>query len=119
MTTIKELVEDLFDITRLTVAEAIDRHFSSNFRQRTNGSWESREEVAIRIASLRQVFERATVTVLDELRDGARYAERHVIELVEREGGRLHMEVFVFAEIDADGRFVCIEEANFQRLAGR
>ena len=114
MTTIKELVEDLLDGTRMTVAEAMDRHFSSAFRQRTNGSWESREEVAIRIASLRQVFERATVTVLDEMRDGARYAERHVVELVDREGGRLHMEVYVFAEMDADGRFLRIEEANFQ-----
>jgi hypothetical protein len=115
MTTIRELVEDLLDGTRMTVAQAMDRHFSSAFRQCTNGSWESREEVAIRIASLRQVFERATVTVMDEMRDGARFAERHVIELVEREGGRLHLEVFVFAEIDADGRFVRIEEANFQR----
>lgn len=118
MTTIKELVEYLLDGTRMTVAEAMDRHFSSAFRQRTNGSWESREEVAVRIAGLRQVFERATVTVLDELRDGTRYAERHVIELVDREGGRLAMEVHVFAEIDADGRFVRIEEASFQRLTG-
>ena len=86
-------------------------HFDTTHQR----NWESREEVAIRIAQLRLVFERATITVLDELRDGTRYAERHVIDLLKRAGGRVTMEVYVFAETDADGRFARIEEANFQR----
>jgi hypothetical protein len=100
MTTIKDAIDDLLNNTQLTVADAMDRHFSTAFRQRTNGNWESREEVAIRIAQLRHVFERATTTVLDELRDGTRYAERHVIVLFKRAGGRLTMEVYLFAETD-------------------
>ncbi len=114
MTTIKELVDDLLNSAQMTVAEAMDRHFSRAFRQRTNGTWESRDEVAVRITQLREVFERATITVLDELRDGSCYAERHFIDLHRREGGHLLLEVYVFAETDADGRFTRIEEANFQ-----
>jgi hypothetical protein len=115
MSTIKALVDDLLVDRQLTVAEAMDRHLSSAFRQRTNGRWENRDEVAARIAEARETFEHATITVLDELRDGSRYAERHAIDLVDRDGGHLALEVYVFAEIDADGRFGRIEEANFQR----
>lgn len=115
MSTIKALVDDLLVDRQITVAEAMDRHLSSAFRQRTNGRWESRDEVAARIARARETFDHVTVTVLDELRAGSRYAERHVIDLVQPDGGHLTLEVYVFAEIDAEGRFSRIEEASFQR----
>jgi len=35
-----------------------------------------------------------------------------VIDLAQRDGGHVVREVFVFAERDADGRFVRIEEAT-------
>ena len=50
--------------------------------------------------------------VLDELGDAGHYAERHVIDLVMRDGERVRQEVYVFAARDPDGRFARIEETT-------
>jgi hypothetical protein len=112
VTTIKNAVEDLLNHRQFTVDEATDRHFSPTFRQRTNGRWDDRAAFLARIGLLREVVEHATITVLDELVDADRYAERHVIQLVKRDGERIVQEVYLFAERDPDGRFTCIEEAT-------
>lgn len=61
-------------------------------------------------------FERSSstlaITVLDEFIHGDRYAERHIVELVKRDSERVRQEVYLFAERDADGRFVRIEETT-------
>lgn len=49
------------------------------------------------------LVEHATITVLDELADDNRYAERHVVDLVQRDGDRLLQEASVFAERDSEG----------------
>lgn len=112
MATLKEAIEDLLIHRQLPVAEAVDRHFALTFRQRTNGMWDDRAAFVARIAELRSVVEQVTVTVLDELTDGHRYAERHNIELVQRGGVRVAHEVSVFAVRAPDGRFVTIEETT-------
>lgn len=65
-----------------------------------------------RIINLRKSVNHATITVLDEVTDGNRYAERHVVDLAFRNGEQLRQEVYVFAERDLDGRFVRIEETT-------
>lgn len=112
MTTIKDAVDDLFNNHQLSPQEAVERHFAPAFRQRTNGSWDERAQFLARMVELREVVEHATVTVLEELIDGDRYAERHVVDLVQRDGTRTIQEVFVFAERDSDGRFARIDETN-------
>lgn len=112
MSTIKTAVEDLINNRQLTSNEAVDRHFSPAFRQRTNGDWDDRAAFFARITDLRNVVSHATITVLDELADGERYSERHVIDLVMRDGERIVQEVYLFAQRDADGRFNQIEEAT-------
>lgn len=112
MSTIKEAVEDLFNNLQLSADEAIDRHFGPGFRQRTNGRWDDRPAFSERIAHLREVVQYATITVLDELAAGERYAERHVVDLLKHDGGRICQEVYVFAERDPDGRFARIEETT-------
>ncbi len=112
MTTIKDAVHDLFNNTQLPPEEVVVRHFSPTFRQRTNGTWDDRPQFLARAVELRKVVEHATITVLDELTDGARYAERHVVDLLNRDGRRLRQEVYVFGERDADGRFSRIEETT-------
>jgi len=112
VSTIKAAVEDLLNNRQLTAAEAMDRHFGPAFRQRTNGRWDDRAAVLARIVQFRAVVEQATITVLDELCVGERYAERHLIDLRQRDGTRIVQEVYVFAERGADGRFTRIEEAN-------
>lgn len=112
MSTIKEAVEDLLNNRQLTADEALDRHFSPDFRQRTNGLWENRAAVCARIISLREVVKHSTITILDELVAADRYAERHVIELLKHDGQRIVQEVYLFATRDPDGRFNRIEEAT-------
>ena len=64
----------------------MDRHYIPAFRQRTNGSWDDRAALIARADEFRKHIEHATVTVLDELIDGEHYAERHVIDLLQRDG---------------------------------
>ena len=110
MSTIEAAVDDLLNNRQLTAAEALDRYFGPAFRQRTNGSWDDRTAVLARAIQLRDLVEHATITVLDELAVGDRYAERHLIDLRHRDGTRTVQEVYLFAERDADGRFTRIEE---------
>jgi len=112
MSTIKEAVEDILNNRQSTADEAIDRHFGPGFRQRTNGRWDDRATFRARIVALREVIEHTKVTVLDELVTADSYAERHVIELVKRDGERIVQEVYIFAKRDPDGRFNHIEEAT-------
>ncbi len=118
MTTIKDAVDDLVNDRRLSVEEAMDRHFARTFRQRTNGVWDDRGAVLARISELRDGVRHASITVLDELADGDRYAERHVLDLHQHDGERVVLEVYVFARRDADGRFAVIEETSLP-LDGR
>lgn len=114
MTSIKDAVEDLLNNRQLSVDEAVDRHFGPTFCQRTNGSWDDRAAFVARIVLFREVVEHATITILDELTDANRYAERHVIDLLMRDGERMRQEVYVFGERDADGRFARIEEMTLR-----
>jgi hypothetical protein len=109
---LKDAVEALLDSDGPSVEAAADRHFAPGFRQRVNGTWVDRPAFLAGVADLRATVERATITVLDELVEGPRYAERHRIDLELRDGTRARREVFVFAERDGDGRFVRIEEAS-------
>jgi len=110
MTTIAAAVEDLLNNRHMTVADAMDRHFGPHFRQCTNGNWDDRPAVFARIVHLREVVSHAAITVFDELAEGRSYAERHRIELKQRDGSQTVKEVCVFAERDADGRFTRIDE---------
>ena len=114
MTTIKDAVEDLFNNRQLSAEEAVDRHYASSFRQRINGNWDDRAGLLARVIELREVIAHATITVLDEIADGNRYAERHLIDLAQQDGTQIVNEIFVFAERDFDGRFVRIEETTLE-----
>jgi len=111
MSTLKEAIDDLLD-PKLPLQATVDRHFAPGFRQRTNGQWDDRDAFVARIARLRDGLERAQVTVLDEHVDGRRHAQRHVIELMLRDGQRIAQEVYLFAQRDGEGRFTRIEEVT-------
>jgi len=112
MSTIKEAIEDMFNNRKLTATEAVERHFAPSFRQCVNGSWIDYSTFSDRIVSLREITEHVTITVLDEFSDGGRYAERHVIDLLSRDGSRTFQEVHLFAQRSQDGRFCRIEETT-------
>lgn len=112
MSALKQAIEDLLANSGRSVQEAVSRHFTPDFRQRTNGNWDDRDTFVARIAGLRDLVAKASVTVLDELVDGERYAHRHIIDLVTRDGGRIVQEVYLFARRAPDGRFAFIEETT-------
>jgi len=90
----------------------LDRHFSPGYRQRTNGHWDDREAFAQHARKLRDVVASARIEVLDELRDGQHYADRHRVHVTKRNGTQVVQEVYLFAELDAEGRFARIEETT-------
>ncbi len=112
MTTLRDAPPDLLEHRKVPLDEAADRHIGSDFRQRTNGQWDDRAGFLARIADLRGNIQRFTMTVLDEIIDGDRYAERHVIDLLFSDGRRVVQEVYLFAALDSDGRFERIEEVS-------
>jgi hypothetical protein len=113
MSAMREAVLDLLTPGDRPVREAVDRHVAPGFRQRVDGAELDREAFVARMTALRASVARVAFTVLDEVQDGSRYAERHRIELVLTDGTRVRREVLVFAERDARGRFVRIDEAGF------
>jgi 1,6-anhydro-N-acetylmuramate kinase len=117
MTTLRNALSDLLENHELPVDEAADRHIAPGFRQRTNGHWDDRAGFLARIRHLRSNTRDVTITVLDEITDGSRYAERHIIDLLGADGRRVVHEVYVFASLGPDGRFERIEEATV--VAGR
>ena len=112
MTTIKDALNDLLINHDLPLAETVDRHFSPTYRQRTNGSWDDRDRFIAHIAHLRDIVERATITVLEELAAGHLYAERHIVDLIKHDGTQVVQEVYVFRDRNPDGRFTRIEETT-------
>lgn len=112
MPKLRTAIEDLLHPQPWTVMQAMDRHFGPDFRHCVNGNWVDRAAFSARIVGLRALVERATITVLDELLDGERYAQRHVIDLHMKDGERVLQEVYVFALLDTDGRFRRIEETT-------
>jgi hypothetical protein len=64
------------------------------------------------IAHLRRLTASGTIEVHEELVDGPLYAERHTIEIVNKDGSRVRTEVYLFGRHDADGRFSEIHETT-------
>jgi hypothetical protein len=117
-TDIRSALTDLLFQPELDLAAAVDRHFAPDYRQRTDGKWDERDAFVEHIAHLRSVLTGGRVRVLDEICDGARYADRHVVEVTKRDGSSVEMEVYVFGEFAADGRFRRIEETTLMLQGG-
>lgn len=111
-TDIRSALDDILNQQQHPLEDVLDRHFSPGYRQRTNGRWDDREAFAQHARKLREVVASACIEVLDELRDGRRYADRHRVHVTKRDGTQIVHEVYLFAELDAEGRFVRIEETT-------
>ncbi|MEV5277130.1 MULTISPECIES: nuclear transport factor 2 family protein [unclassified Streptomyces] len=111
-TGIAAALNDLLLNRDITVAEAADRHFTPEYRQRTDGEWADRAEFIDHISHLRTVVADGRVVVHEELSDGDKYADRHTVDIVKTDGSSVSMEVYVFADLASDGRFSRIEETT-------
>ncbi|MFJ9843480.1 nuclear transport factor 2 family protein [Kitasatospora sp. NPDC101155] len=111
-TDITAALTDLLLAPGLDLHEAADRHFAPDYRQRTDGEWNDRQEFLAHIAHLRTVVAGGSVEVHDELSSGDRYADRHTMTVVKTDGSTVRMEVYLFAEFAPDGRFRRVEETT-------
>jgi hypothetical protein len=109
---IRSALDDLLNQQQRPLDDVLAHHFSPNYRQRTNGQWSDREVFAQHVRKLREVVASARIEVLDELCDGNRYADRHLVHVAKRDGSKVVQEVYLFAELDAEGRFARIEETT-------
>ncbi len=112
MTDIKTALYDLLRDRDASLDQAVDRHFAPHYRQRTNGSWDDRAGFVAHIAHLREVVDSVDAQVLDEITDARHYADRHVVTIVKRDGSRVVQEVYLFADIEEDGRFCRVQETT-------
>eukprot|EP01039_Chlorochromonas_danica_P007352 gene7352-8134_t len=109
---ISPVLNALLNDQHVPLEEVLNRYFSPEYRQRTNGHWDNREEFLAHARKLREVVASAHVDVLDELHDGNRYADRHVVHVVKRDGSTVVQEVYLFGQVDESGRFVRVEETT-------
>ncbi|MGQ5261190.1 hypothetical protein ACTWLT_10580 [Micromonospora sp. ZYX-F-536] len=103
----------------LDVNEALDRFYAPDYTHRSDGKTLDRAEFAEMVARVRSQIVSGTVTVLDELRDGSRYAERHVFEITMADGSTARREIAVFGSFAEDGRFQHLSETGFDLPASR
>ncbi|UYB41714.1 nuclear transport factor 2 family protein [Streptomyces sp. Je 1-4] len=111
-TGIEAALNDLLFHRDLTVQEAADRHFTPEYRQRTDGQWADRAGFLEHIAHLRTLVTGGHVQVHEELYDGSKYADRHTAHITKKDGSTVRTEVYVFADLAPDGRFSRIEETT-------
>ncbi|MFG1792103.1 nuclear transport factor 2 family protein [Nocardia sp. NPDC049149] len=105
------LTDLLFD-RQVDLDTAFARHFTDDYRQRTDGTWSDHAEFIEHITHLRDVITDGRVEVHDELIVGDRYADRHTVYANKIDGSGVAFEVLVFAELATDGRFRQIIETT-------
>lgn len=94
------------------VEQVVARHFTDDYRQRTDGVWSDRAEFVAHIEHLRTVVAGGRVEVHEELREGSRYADRHTVHVVKADGASVRTEVYLFGELAPDGRLRRIQETT-------
>jgi hypothetical protein len=108
-----DAVRELAFQPTLPPAEALDRYYTPDYTHRADGKVLDRAGFAEMVAGLRSRIVRGTVTVLDEVRNGSTYAERHVYNVTMSDGSELHREIYFFAQYAPDGRFRSVSETGF------
>lgn len=62
--------------------EVLDRYYAPDYTHRSDGRTMNRDEFTKMVARIHSQVTEGSVTVLDELRDGSTYAERHAFRVV-------------------------------------
>ncbi|HXH35438.1 MAG TPA: hypothetical protein VNJ54_13700 [Plantibacter sp.] len=112
MASIAAALNDLINNREISVEEAIARHFSDDYRQRTDGVWSDRASFAEHIAHLRHIVDHAELRVLDEIERDHAYSDRHEARITKTDGAAVVQEVYLFGALAADGRFSEVHEVT-------
>lgn len=110
---ISDAIRDVAFEPRLALSEAVDKYYAPGLVHNADGRTRDRGEFAEMVAGIRDAVVEGTVTVLDELYDGLRYAERHRYKMTMTDGTVVHREVYYFATLAEDGRFQQVHETGF------
>ncbi|QEU90413.1 nuclear transport factor 2 family protein [Streptomyces kanamyceticus] len=86
-------------------ARNIDRFYTPDFVQVTDGTETDRAALAAHAPAASQTFESVQYTVHEALRSGDTLAVRLTFEGSLKAGGTIQMEYYTFAELAADRRF--------------
>jgi hypothetical protein len=103
----------VFEPDAAELDQVLDRYYAPDYTHRTDGKTLDRDEFAEMAARVRSQVAEGSVTVLDELRDGSAYAERHVFHITLKNGAIQDREVAIFGTFAADGRFRHLSETGF------
>lgn len=90
----------------------IDRYFTPDYQQRTDGELVDRDGFAAHIKVLRELVAHGEVEVVDALRDGDRIADRHLVSVTKHDGTASQLEVYLFGELAPDGRLRRVDEIS-------
>lgn len=93
--------------------QVLDRYYAPDYTHRSDGKTLNRDEFAEMAASVQGQVTEGTVNVLDELRDGSTYAERHVFHITLKDGSAQSREIAIFGTFAEDGRFRHLSEIGF------
>ncbi|TFV29676.1 nuclear transport factor 2 family protein [Streptomyces sp. T1317-0309] len=97
----------------LDLQQILDRYYAPDYTHRSDGKTQRRDEFAEMVAHIRGEVTEGTVTVLDEIRSGDTYAERHTFHITTKDGSTQHREVTIFGTFAEDGRFRHLSETGF------
>ncbi|MBM7489012.1 hypothetical protein JOD64_000234 [Micromonospora luteifusca] len=78
------------------LTEALDKFYAPDYTHRSDGKTLDRAEFVEMVTRVRAQIVSGTVTVLDELRDGLHYAERHVFGITMADGSTAKREIAIF-----------------------
>jgi hypothetical protein len=90
----------------------IDRYFTPDYTQRTNGETIGRDGFAAHARALRALAAHGTITVGEVIVAGNRIADRHEVTITKRDGGTSRIEVYLFGEFASDGRLRRVDEIS-------
>jgi SnoaL-like domain len=90
----------------------IDRYFTPDYQQRTDGEVTGRDGFASHIRALRALAADGSISVREVIRDGNRIADRHEVAVTKRDGTTSRIEVYLFGEFADDGRLRRVDEVT-------
>jgi len=109
---ISDALRDLIFEPLLPLDDVLDKYYAPDYVHRSEGKALGRKAFAELVAQMRGTVTGGSVVVVNELRVGDTYAERHVYDLTTADGARRRREVYVFGTFARDGRFQELSETG-------
>lgn len=107
----KILNEVCFDCSR-EVRSSIDRYFSPDYRQVTDGHSCDREAFIQHVVALRKTLSAGRIRVDSFLSSGRLFADRHQVSVNKRDGSQVEIEIYLFGELDSQGKILAVHELS-------